>query len=93
MSSQRLEAHFTLVHVKTMRALTTHRNEFTAPRVTKRFEISHVKGLLVRSCIELSYVMLCSVKFVFPMLNPLKYTVNKEQMLKVNSDHSYTSRS
>ena len=47
MSSQRLEAHFTLVHVKTMRALTTHRNEFTAPRVTKRFEISHVTGPLV----------------------------------------------
>ena len=46
MSSQRLEAHFTLVHVKTMRAFTTHRTEFTAPRVTKRFEISHVKGLL-----------------------------------------------
>ena len=29
-----------------MRALTTHRTEFTAPRVSKRFEISHVKGLL-----------------------------------------------
>ena len=47
-SSQRLEAHFTLVHVKTMRALTTHRNEVKAPRVTKRFEISHVKGLYIK---------------------------------------------
>ena len=46
MSSQRLEAHFALVHVKTMKALTTHRTEFTALRVTKRFEIPHVMGLI-----------------------------------------------